>query len=190
VRYLALDPGHGGADVGAVGNGIVESVYNLAVCHRLEYELATRGIGCVLTRFDSDPTHHERAAVARDRQVAGVICVHTNADVPATHGPTAFHLGVNVRAIDAARAFVAKTGRGGEYVDGHRVRPMMGQTWVARSDNWTSRAWSCLWRFDEPVFLAELGYLSHVEEAAWLLSEAGQTTLVSALADAAQVLIG
>ncbi len=49
---VVLDPGHGGEEVGAASNGIVESASNLEMALRVEALLTEQGIEVVLTRRD------------------------------------------------------------------------------------------------------------------------------------------
>jgi hypothetical protein len=49
-RVVVLDPGHGGAEVGAADYGVVEKVSNLEMALRVEALLRARGIEVVLTR--------------------------------------------------------------------------------------------------------------------------------------------
>jgi len=53
-RVIALDPGHGGIDPGAIGvNGLTEDAVNLAVSQRLAALLAQAGAVVVLTRAET-----------------------------------------------------------------------------------------------------------------------------------------
>lgn len=191
MRYVCLDAGHGAPGSGCAHNGVDEAVYVLALQAFVEHELALRGIGCVLTRTGPEAlTFTERARIARERNAAGVLVLHVNSAQPEAHGPLAFNLGVNVRAIDAGRAFIARLGRLGEYVDGPLLKPMKHQVFEAHAGDWTEHAWNCMRFHDEPVALFELGYCSNPDEARWMLSDAGRDALVQALADAAETMIG
>lgn len=48
---LFIDPGHGGKDPGATGNGLVEKTLNLAVALALEAQLQRSGIEVMLSRY-------------------------------------------------------------------------------------------------------------------------------------------
>lgn len=51
-KVIILDSGHGGVDVGATGNQIIEKDLNLILTKKLEKELVSRGATVYLTRED------------------------------------------------------------------------------------------------------------------------------------------
>ena len=55
IRGIVIDPGHGGEDSGAIGNGIYEKDYNLKISKYMYDRFKELGIPVVLTR-DSDIT--------------------------------------------------------------------------------------------------------------------------------------
>lgn len=61
---VILDPGHGGTDPGAVGNGTTEAVQNLAVALTLKFQLEQEGFEVRLTRTTG--TLPGPAGVSRD----------------------------------------------------------------------------------------------------------------------------
>lgn len=62
-RTVVLDPGHGGGEVGASANGVVEKDSNLDMTRRAQRQLEARGIRAVLTRSgDTHATGYERDA--------------------------------------------------------------------------------------------------------------------------------
>jgi N-acetylmuramoyl-L-alanine amidase len=174
-------------------------------------ELQRRGIDSVLTREDARyVSFTERAAIARRAHARGTVVIHVNASSeprnvtmpdgrqrtitvtqPATHGPIAFHRGLDVRAMDASAKFVSSCCRPvGEYVDKGIVLPMQHQCWVACVGGWREAAWNCMFRFDEPVILVEVGYATSADDAYWLQSPAGLAVVSTAIANAAMVMIG
>lgn len=56
---IILDPGHGGADGGAVANGIVEKDINLAIAMDLHDLLSAQGFCVIMTREDDRSIHDE-----------------------------------------------------------------------------------------------------------------------------------
>ncbi|MBI4542868.1 MAG: N-acetylmuramoyl-L-alanine amidase [Gemmatimonadetes bacterium] len=87
-RIVALDPGHGGPDVGMVGpigTGpfLREKQVTLAVARAVAEELARRGIGAVLTRTkDTLIALRDRGRVARARGADLFLSIHVNAANP------------------------------------------------------------------------------------------------------------
>ena len=86
---VCLDPGHGGSDPGAVGNGLLEKVLTLAICLMLKAMLEYNGIHVFLTRDgDYSPGHlggningelKARVAIAEKNKVDLFVSVHINA---------------------------------------------------------------------------------------------------------------
>ena len=196
MRYLVLNPGHGGTDRGTSHNNVVESEYVYDLALAVEKALAALGFGCLLTRGrDEDPSHHARAKVALDHMAAGTVCIHVNASHggdPREHGPLAFHRDDDLQGEAAARAFVRSLGRSGEFTNtAGDVRKMLWQTHIARPPrHWTCDAWSCIVQNPLPVVLVECEYCTHEPSARWLLSPEGKAALTRAIVAAAQVLIG
>lgn len=88
-RILVIDPGHGGADVGAknIFNSRYEKEFTLDCARRLQSLLSTNGWKIFLTRSnDTDISLTERVAFA-DRVRADIfISLHFNAGGPASYG--------------------------------------------------------------------------------------------------------
>lgn len=86
---VCLDPGHGGYDPGAVGNGLLEKVLTLAICLELKPLLEYNGISAILTRDgDYSPGHLEgnlngelqaRVDIAEKNKVDLFLAIHVNA---------------------------------------------------------------------------------------------------------------
>ena len=52
VRGIVIDPGHGGSDPGALGNGLREKDYSLKISKYMADRFSELGIPVVLTRED------------------------------------------------------------------------------------------------------------------------------------------
>ena len=55
MSKVVIDPGHGGSDSGAVGNGIIEKDYNLMISNYIYNRLKELGVDVYITR-DRDET--------------------------------------------------------------------------------------------------------------------------------------
>lgn len=90
-KMIVLDPGHGGADAGAMGSqGVREKEVNLEVSLRLKEMLEEAGARVVMTRMDDRYySLYERAAIANQSGAALFISVHTN-----------FHPNPNVTGVE------------------------------------------------------------------------------------------
>ncbi len=82
LRMVALDPGHGGAEVGAEGrNGLFEKDLVLSIARRLRELLQERlGLQVILTRDgDRDLALDERTALANNNKADLFISIHADA---------------------------------------------------------------------------------------------------------------
>ena len=96
VSAIAIDAGHGGADVGTLGpEGTLEKDVTLGVARRLQAAIQRRlGLRVVLTRSgDADVTLDERAAIANNNRADLFISLHANASMRETAtGAEVFYL--------------------------------------------------------------------------------------------------
>ena len=76
---VILDPGHGGKDDGASGNGLIEKSLSLDVALRIEQILKPYGFPVILTRRDDTFVPlEERAAIANKIQNGIFVSIHFN----------------------------------------------------------------------------------------------------------------
>ncbi len=96
VSAIAIDAGHGGADVGTRGpEGTLEKDITLSMARRLQAAIQRRlGLRVVLTRSgDAGVTLDERAAIANNNRADLFISLHVNASMRETAtGAEVFHL--------------------------------------------------------------------------------------------------
>lgn len=75
-----LDPGHGGRDPGAVGNGLKEKDVNLEICKLTAYRLSFYEVEVILTRIsDADLSLEERCNIANKIRADCFCSIHANA---------------------------------------------------------------------------------------------------------------
>jgi len=94
VTRIVIDPGHGGHDPGARGNGISEAALVLDVATRLEELLKAEHIEVVLTRrTNTFVALDERTALANRSAADLFLSIHANAStVPAARGIETYFL--------------------------------------------------------------------------------------------------
>ena len=94
VTRVVIDPGHGGHDPGARGNGISEAALVLDVAARLEELLKAENIEVVLTRRSNTfVALEERTALANRSDADLFLSIHANAStVPAARGIETYFL--------------------------------------------------------------------------------------------------
>ena len=77
---VVIDPGHGGSDPGAVGNGLLEKDISLSVSLKLGKVLENKGFNVIYTRkTDVYPSLSERTAIANRANADVFVSIHTNA---------------------------------------------------------------------------------------------------------------
>jgi N-acetylmuramoyl-L-alanine amidase len=176
-KIVVIDPGHGAADRGAVGNGLEEAAIAEDLAARLEGRLSAVGVRTLLTRGpDSCPTDAERAQLANEARADLVVSLHVDRSTsPRCHGVASYHFG---------------TGSGATSTVGEKLASLVQREVVARTDLVDCRVhhktWQLLRLTQMPMVRLELGHLSHPGDAARLAEPAFRDTVAEALLVAIQ----
>ena len=184
VPILVIDPGHGGADGGAVSvTGSCESKINLSIALKMSALAGLTATPHVMTRESEDIDYPPEATTISKMKVfdqkrrvefiggisnAVLLSVHQN-NYPSTQprGPQAFY-GKNVDSTELA-SMVQEALNSALYPGNRRVAsPISGDIYLFKSI-------SC------PAVLAECGFLSNPEEAALLEEQEYQLKVALAL---------
>ena len=116
-KTVVIDPGHGGKDPGASGNGVIEKNINLAVGLELAKILNARGFRVVMTRqTDVYLTLQERTDIANAQNADLFVSVHVNA-LPSRKSMTGFEIYIMALPTDKDAMELAKV-ENREYVEG------------------------------------------------------------------------
>jgi N-acetylmuramoyl-L-alanine amidase len=209
IRTIAIDPGHGGSDVGARGaGGAQEKDIALAVARRLRGALEARlGVRVVMTRDDDrDMPLAERTALANNNKADLLISLHANASFrPEVSGATVYAAAFN-EADPAQRGLVPERlpvfGGGLRDIEvvpwnlaqiRHRDRSDQLAQYVANALNGKVPVSSrpvehaplrILESANMPAALVEMGYLTNADQEKALAGAELQTALTQALFDA------
>ncbi len=110
VRTIVIDPGHGGAESGAIGpSGVQEKELTLSIARELEARLESQlGVRVVLTRNeDATLPLDARTAIANQNKADLFISLHLNSSLGSgAHGAETYFL--SAEASDAAAARMAE----------------------------------------------------------------------------------
>lgn len=96
---ICIDPGHGGADPGAIANGVRECDTNLAIGLRLRDRLVAHGFRVIMTRTtdrlpmggsDINADLSYRAALANRNSADLFLSIHADSGPPAANGVAAW----------------------------------------------------------------------------------------------------
>ena len=207
VSAIAIDAGHGGADVGTSGpEGTLEKDVTLGVARRLQAAIQRRlGLRVVLTRSgDADVTLDERAAIANNNRADLFISLHANASMRETAmGAEVFHL----RPVEYEDPGDAQAGGERVLVVGGGTRRLDIVRWERAQLRFVDR--SALWArtlaeelqarvpmsrrgvqqaplrvlvgANMPAALVEMGFISNPAQEVQLASPAFQDAIVEAL---------
>lgn len=87
-RIIFIDPGHGGADTGALKAGIAEKDINVAIAKKVAAILIMKGAHVEMTRWgDSTVSLQERVEFANSKRTDIFVSIHINSSVrPEVHG--------------------------------------------------------------------------------------------------------
>jgi N-acetylmuramoyl-L-alanine amidase len=153
---IVIDPGHGGADPGAVAGGVREKDLNLAYGLTLAGELARRGVPVLMTRdADSATTLAERARIANAANARSYVSVHFNASTnPAARGLWLIH---------------AKGAPGGAALAARLERSLFGLVVTDESPFTGGRRLAVLRSTRMPAVLIEYGFLTNGDDRTRLL---------------------
>lgn len=173
---IFIDPGHGGPDPGAIGNGVIEQYVNLNVANELSRLLKQGGYSVM--QYRTTPTENvlpgknddlrNRAAMANNWGADYFISIHTNSSLnPAANGFEAYVYRLESKAANLAQSIVNSV-----------VRQLGSKDNGVRQANF-----AVLRRSRMPAVLLELGYLTNPTEALNLNSPAWQKAVAKAIYD-------
>ncbi|MBQ7097693.1 MAG: N-acetylmuramoyl-L-alanine amidase [Clostridia bacterium] len=171
---IFIDPGHGGPDPGAVGNGVTEEFVNLNVALELERLLREAGYETMIYRTTSDENVLEnknadlrnRAQMANNWNADYFISIHTNSSVrPDAQG---------------VEAYVYRLGGTSERLAQSIVNSISNEL-GSRNRGVMQANFAVLRRTNMPAVLVELGYLTNSTEALNLNSPAWQRAVAAAI---------
>lgn len=173
---IFIDPGHGGPDPGAIGNGVTEENVNLNVSLELARLLRNAGYDVMVYRTTSDENVladknqdlRNRARMANEWGADYFLSIHTNSSTnPEAQG---------------AEAYVYRMGGASERLASSILRSISEEL-GSRNRGVMNANFAVLRRTNMPAVLLELGYLTNATEALNLNSPAWQKAVARAIAD-------
>jgi len=164
---VCIDPGHGGHDSGAVGNGVKESALVLSIGRRVR-DLLKPHVEVIMTReSDHFVSLSERCNIANDAACDIFVSLHANSAINTdAHGVETFTSG-----SDASRKLATLI------LNRHLEAVEQKNRGVKRAN------FHVLRNTRMPAVLQELGFVSNTGEAAILDSTANQEKMARAVTD-------
>ncbi|HHT16410.1 MAG TPA: N-acetylmuramoyl-L-alanine amidase [Papillibacter sp.] len=184
-QILIIDPGHGGADGGAVSiTGVHESAINLDIALKLEQIMAFFGVPTIMTRtseqldYSPDATTIRKKKVEDQRRRIGLINSTENAVLLSIHQNT-----YPGSSPHGAQALFAKTEGSKELAESihQALVQALGKKNVRQPAKVPDRVY-LLGHAKCPAVLAETGFLSNPADEALLKTDAYRLKLAAALA--------
>ena len=171
---IFIDPGHGGPDPGAVGNGVTEEFVNLNISLELARLLRDAGFDVRVYRTTSDENVLEnknadlrnRAETANRWGADYFISIHTNSS--------------ENTAAQGVEAYVYRLGTASERL-GQSIVDSVSENLGSRNRGVMQANFAVLRRTNMPAVLVELGYLTNPTEALNLNSPAWQRAVAAAI---------
>jgi len=153
-KIVAVDPGHGGSDPGAIGaSGLREKEINLAVALELAGLLEEAGVKVVMTRSgDHSVRNARRVEIANEAGADVFISIHANAfSSPESNGTETYYCSENDHS--SASKYLAE-----------QVQREMVSALGLRDRGVKQRSFYVLKNTEMPAALVELGFLTNATE--------------------------
>jgi len=174
-RVVVLDPGHGGDDPGACGNGLTEAEIVFDLASRIEGRLGALGVTTHLTRSaDSAPSDSERAAFANEVLAEIFVSLHLDAvQGSAARGSSCYFYGASLPDREVRSAV------------GERLADLISREITSRTDLLDGRThpktWELLRLTRMPAVRVDVGYASSPVDAARLVTPEFRDALAEAV---------
>ena len=169
---IAIDPGHGGSDPGAIGvNGLQEKELNLSVALKVESILKQKDIRVVMTRRnDTYPTLSERVNIATNSNADTFVSIHANSATASAAGTETFYSTASTRANDSKQlaSFIQ-----------NRLYPALG----TKNRGVKTGDFFVIYRNPLPSALVELGFITNSGDASKLSSDYYRDVAAEAIAN-------
>lgn len=180
AAVVAIDPGHGGSDPGAIGvNGNYESKLNFSIAKKIQANLEALGVQVIMLRTgDVYSSLDDRQLAARECGADLFVSLHNNSSTSnALSGPEVYYYRANAKPLASAIHKRLVTAWQSIYADDSAMRK--------KADNGAVRYYPFrVTRIEEcPAVLVECGYLSNAKECSSISSSVNQDLLAKAVAN-------
>ena len=181
-KVVVIDPGHGGADLGNTGHGLVEADLAQDLAARVEGRLTATGVTAYLSRgrlAADEPPPDEAARAATANSLGADLLISLHMDTCPSEA-----------ANGAATYFFGHRELGTRSAVGARFADLLQRELTARTDlldcGTHEKTWDLLRRTRMPAVRLELGYLTHPGDAARLADPGFRDVVAEAVVAAVQ----
>jgi N-acetylmuramoyl-L-alanine amidase len=172
-KIIAIDPGHGGYDPGAVGKlGTKEEDINLDIAKRVAKLLEARGAKVIMTRTsDKDVSLAQRTSIANSAKANLFVSIHINANENAALGGTSTYV-----HSGAKTARVQESNRLARYIQSELVKTLgLRDIGVKYAD------FAVLRTSTMPAVLCELAFISNIPEEKYMNTDGFKNAAAEAI---------
>jgi N-acetylmuramoyl-L-alanine amidase len=192
-RVVVLDPGHGGADKGAVSpRKIYEKLLTKNIAGRVRNLLEARGLTVYLTReSDQSLSLSERCRIAARRGADVFVSLHADSAGSSAEGAGTFVLALpgeySTHSYGQGTASATRH-PGNKYDPANQALGTRIQQYLIKSTGQTDRGvkrarFQVLREAPCPAALVEMAFITNPKEERFVLSESGQDKLARGIAD-------
>jgi len=173
---LGIDPGHGGTNTGTNEHGLIEKQVTRALAEQLRHSMPWDTVEPTLLREnDETASQADRGQRSRMARCDWVISIHVNANVDLNaHGAECYILPGDSAARIISRSILDAVPIPLASMKIIEADPDVFGPWI-KNPRAILNAHAC------PTILFEVGYASHPDDLAAILSKWGQMALVSAM---------
>ena len=169
---IALDPGHGGKDPGAVANGLVEKEVVLDVSLKAREYIENAGIDTVMTRqTDWYPSLDGRVVIAENNNADAFVSVHANAFLKSVTGVETFYYSAGLSDREYASYQLAT------FINNRLYKEMDMHNRGVKNVGYRVLKGNSL-----PAVLTEIGFLTNDEDSSKLKTEKYREAAARAIA--------
>ncbi|PZO40074.1 MAG: hypothetical protein DCF19_12880 [Pseudanabaena frigida] len=169
-QLIAIDPGHGGPDVGATRNGVYEKDITLAMSKQLGRILQQMGYSVIFTRTeDIDLDLEPRVQIAENARASTFVSIHVNS------------LDANASQVSGVETYHAPGASLGKSLAEFVHEQILAST-GANDRGVRSARFYVIRNTSMPAILVETGYITNPSEASRLVNSAYQERMAEAIA--------
>lgn len=189
---VAIDPGHGGEDVGALGaiEGYNEKDYNMEQAEVCDFVFRRRGWEVVWTRVeDVNVNESESADLANRKECDVYVALHANGAAPSAHGFEVLYFHSSEKGLSLAEAVCKHLEKlVGDKVRNRGVHPRYPKSVRGHAPH-EYRGATVLGDTRMPAIIMEAGFISNEKDAEALRHLAYQFMVAEAIALAIEEVI-
>ena len=165
---IALDPGHGGEDIGMSSGETTEKQVTLDICSKLKIMLESQGYRVVMTREDDTRvSKEERVAAANASSADLLVSVHCGYSQNSTASGAVSHY----KADSGESAYL-----------GENIQAALVKESGASDGGFSEGSYTIITDTEMPAVLVEVGYLSNMQEAENLADDSYQNDTAKGIA--------